>query len=81
MQVRVLYCASFRAAVGKDEEARSLREGARVRDLWAELALAVPLFARFPTMPPAAVNREHSPADRELRDGDEVAFLPPVAGG
>jgi molybdopterin converting factor subunit 1 len=81
MQVRVLYFASFREAVGKDEEARSLREGALVRDLWAELARAVPLFARFPTMPPAAVNREHASADRELADGDEVAFLPPVAGG
>jgi molybdopterin converting factor subunit 1 len=81
MQVRVLYFASFREAANRDEELRSLREGARVQDLWAELALAVPLFARFPAMPPAAVNREHSPADRQLRDGDEVAFLPPVAGG
>jgi molybdopterin converting factor subunit 1 len=81
MQVRVLYFASFREAVGRDEESRSLAEGARVTDLWTELALAVPLFARFPAMPPAAVNREHVSADRKLADGDEVAFLPPVAGG
>ena len=32
-------------------------------------------------MPPAAVNREYVGADTVLRDGDEVAFLPPVAGG
>ena len=28
-----------------------------------------------------AVNQEISPVDRELSDGDEVALLPPFAGG
>lgn len=81
MRVRVLYFASFREAAGRDEEPRELPEGARVGDLWAELARAFPLFARFPSMPPAAVNREYADGDRTLVNGDEVAFLPPVAGG
>jgi molybdopterin converting factor subunit 1 len=81
MNVRVLYFASFRDATGRDEESRGLAEGARVRDLWSELALEVPLFARFPAMPPAAVNREYADGDRPLAEGDEIAFLPPVAGG
>jgi molybdopterin converting factor subunit 1 len=79
--VRVLYFASFRDAAGRDEETRSLPEGARVEDLWADLAAALPLFARFPAMPPAAVNRQYADAAALLHDGDEVAFLPPVAGG
>ena len=28
-----------------------------------------------------AVNREYAERDRELRDGDEVALIPPVSGG
>jgi len=32
-------------------------------------------------VPPAAVNLEYAPPDRALREGDEVTFLPPVAGG
>ena len=28
-----------------------------------------------------AVNLEYSPGDRPLKDGDEVALLPPVSGG
>jgi molybdopterin converting factor small subunit len=28
-----------------------------------------------------AVNREHARSDRVLTEGDEVAFLPPLAGG
>ena len=81
MKVRLLHFASFREAVGREEELRELRDGGRVTDLWTELSGEVPFFARFTTMPPAAVNREYVPAETVLRDGDEVAFLPPVAGG
>jgi molybdopterin synthase catalytic subunit len=81
MKVRLLHFASFREAVGRDEESRELPEGGRVEELWAALAREVPLFARFGSMPPAAVNREYVPGGTVLRDGDEVAFLPPVAGG
>jgi molybdopterin synthase catalytic subunit len=81
MRVRLLHFASFRDAVGREEELRDFRDGGRVDELWAELSREVPYFARFPAMPPAAVNREYVPAGTVLRDGDEVAFLPPVAGG
>jgi molybdopterin converting factor subunit 1 len=81
VRIRLLHFASFREAAGRDEEVRDLLEGTRVSDLWTALAREVPLFSRFPSMPPAAVNREYVPGDVVLRDGDEVAFLPPVAGG
>ncbi len=81
MRVRVLYFASFRDAAGRKEEAREVPTGSRVRHLWTEVAREVPYFARLPTMPPAAVNREYASAETELHEGDEVAFLPPVAGG
>ncbi len=81
MRVRLLHFASFRDAAGREEEARQVPDGIRVEELWAALSREVPLFARFPSMPPAAVNREYVPAGTVLREGDEVAFLPPVAGG
>lgn len=81
MRVRLLHFASFREAVGRDEEEREIAEGTRVRELWAALGREVPLFGRFPSAPPAAVNREYVDAETVLREGDEVAFLPPVAGG
>ena len=77
----MLYFASFRAAVGRDEEVRDLPEGARVSDLWSSLKGGALLFSRFPSMPPAAVNRAYADAETRLSEGDEVAFLPPVAGG
>ena len=81
MNVHVLHFASFREAAGLDEERRELPEGTRVAELWQSLCRQVPLFGRFPAMPPAAVNREYVSPETILHDGDEVAFLPPVAGG
>ena len=81
MIVKVLYFASFRERAGRDEDKRTLSEGARVADLWQSLTREVPSFGAFPSMPPAAVNQRFAEASTVLRDGDEVAFLPPVAGG
>jgi molybdopterin converting factor subunit 1 len=81
MRVQVLYFAAFRDAVGRETQTEELGENATVADLWGRLVLQVPFFGRFPAMPPAAVNREYVEGDTALRDGDEVAFLPPVAGG
>jgi molybdopterin converting factor subunit 1 len=81
VRIRLLHFASFREAVGRDEETREVPAGTRVDQLWAALGRETPAFGRFPKAPPAAVNREYVPADTVLREGDEVAFLPPVAGG
>lgn len=81
MTVRLLYFASFRERAGTDEEAREVPDGTRVGELWKQLSRANGAFAAFSSMPPAAVNREYAAGDTVLRDGDEVTFLPPVAGG
>jgi len=49
---------------------------ARVGDVWSALALG-----DEPGGTLYAVNREYAGAERELRDGDEVALIPPVSGG
>jgi molybdopterin converting factor subunit 1 len=81
VRIRLLHFASFREAVGRDEEWREVPDGSRIAELWAGLSREVPLFGRFAAPPPAAVNREYVSPDTLLREGDEVAFLPPVAGG
>jgi molybdopterin synthase catalytic subunit/molybdopterin converting factor small subunit len=51
-------------------------DAARVGDVWALLDLGEePVGLLY------AVNREYASRDRELRDGDEVALIPPVSGG
>jgi molybdopterin converting factor small subunit len=41
----------------------------------------VPAFAALPKQPLCAVNLAHVLPAHSLRDGDEVAILPPLAGG
>ncbi len=81
MRVRLLYFASFRDAVGVDQELRQVDEGTTVAALWEALREHFPHFARFGSMPAVAVNCEYVSAARPLAEGDEVAFLPPIAGG
>jgi molybdopterin converting factor small subunit len=81
MRVNVLYFASFRDAAGREREIKEVPEGSSVEDLWRALQSDILSLRAFTQMPPPAVNRAHVDAGTSLADGDEVAFLPPVAGG
>jgi len=79
MRVRVLYFASLRDAAGCDEETldiatmplAQLYDDARTRHGFA--------FPRERLR--VAIDGAFSNWDAELRDGAEIAFIPPVSGG
>ncbi|HEV8409993.1 MAG TPA: MoaD/ThiS family protein [Gemmatimonadaceae bacterium] len=80
MEVRVLLFASYADAFGAQNIAVDLREGATVKDLLAK----VRELAAGHSLPPApliAVNQEYAAPGAVIRAGDEVALIPPVAGG
>jgi molybdopterin synthase catalytic subunit len=81
MQVTVKLFGSLREATGVKELAVRLPDGARLDDLSALLAREHAAFAGMESRLRAAVNHEVAERDAALADGDEVAFLPPVAGG
>lgn len=81
MSVQALFFAAYRDILGTKGLAVDLHDGATVADLVAELRGRGAPFDVLPTEPAVAVNRTYaSPGDR-LSAGDEVAFIPPVAGG
>jgi MoaE-MoaD fusion protein len=81
MRVSVKLFGSIREAVGEKELAVDLPEGASARDLRGVLARRHPVFDDFGDRLAVSVQLDVVPLDTALRDGDEVAFLPPVAGG
>jgi molybdopterin synthase catalytic subunit len=81
MFVSVLLFGSLREAAGAKELRVSLSEGATVADLTALLARDHAAFAALPGRVRVSVNYEVVGADQALREGDEVAYLPPVSGG
>ncbi|MGQ0563217.1 MAG: MoaD/ThiS family protein [Gemmatimonadota bacterium] len=78
MQVRLLLFASYRDIAGFDELTLELPAGARALDAVVRLRAS---HARIPDCPVVAINREYASLDQPLSDGDELALLPPVAGG
>ena len=81
MTVRLLYVAVLRDITGKNEAEMSLREGVRAGDVWESLRKQYAELADYRRPPMIAVNETYATADTILRDGDELAFIPPVAGG
>jgi molybdopterin converting factor subunit 1 len=78
--VRVLLFGRYRELAGSEEVVLQLPVGSRVRDL-VEALRSRPALAALPACPAIAVNRRYEGPDRALAAGDEVALIPPVAGG
>lgn len=81
MQITVRLFAGQRDIVGAAELQVELAEGATVGRLWEQLITDYPRLDGFRRRVLYAVNQDYSDLDTELRDGDEVAFIPPVSGG
>jgi molybdopterin synthase catalytic subunit len=81
MRVRVLLFGVLKDIFQRSEESLELSSGATLSDLLDHYRRLAPEKARFFPSLALAVNQEYaSPADA-LREGDEVALLPPVSGG
>ena len=79
MTVRLF--ARLRDIAGSSELTRDLAPGATIGAVWRQLAGEFPELARYERSISSAVNADYARMDQPLRDGDEVAFLPPVSGG
>jgi molybdopterin converting factor subunit 1 len=80
MTVAVLLFASYAEMLGGDRITLELSVGASVRDL-LERVRHLPGADRLPPSPLVAVNQEYATPHQRLAVGDEVALIPPVAGG
>jgi len=81
MQIQVLYFAVFRERLGKSDDTLALADGATVADAIAALAEQHAPIAQLRGRFRVAVNQDFVDDDHVLRDGDELALIPPVAGG
>jgi molybdopterin converting factor subunit 1 len=80
MRIRTLFFATYREMAGAESLEVDLPAGATAADLVLRLRAEAELH-RLPVEPALAVNEEYVPLSTPLADGDEVALLPPVAGG
>jgi molybdopterin synthase catalytic subunit len=81
MKVRLLFFAVLRDIAGTDARELDLGDGTTARDVWQSLRAQYAKLADYAQPPLIAVNESYATADTILREGDELAFIPPVAGG
>ncbi|MBK9975671.1 MAG: molybdopterin converting factor subunit 1 [Planctomycetes bacterium] len=81
MKLTVLYFAHLVDRTGTRMEAFSAPEGATAAVLRALLAQAHPKLGDALKSCRVAVNEEFAPDSTVLREGNTVAFIPPVSGG
>ncbi len=81
MQVEVRLFALLRELVGSEKVTVEVPAGGTVADVWKRLEEEHPELRAFRASRLFAVNGDYAADHRSLDDGDEVAVLPPLAGG
>jgi len=81
LTVTVLLFAAHRDAVGTSEISVDLPDGSTVSALIASLTERGGAWTSLATHSAVAVNQAYANLGSPLRDGDEVALIPPVSGG
>jgi molybdopterin converting factor subunit 1 len=81
MRVTVRLFARLRDLAGAGELIREVPPGATAREVWNDLVLEWPDLREYEKTISVAVNAEYARMNAAVREGDEVAFLPPVSGG
>ena len=81
IRVRVKFFAAPREAIGTGAIEKDLAPGTTVEELIEMLTDEYPVLRAYVRFISVAVNRVYAGMQTELRDGDEIACLPPVGGG
>lgn len=80
MTVTVLLFASYAESVGRTSLQLDVESGSTVTDVVNQVR-AMSSGTRLPPSPMVAVNERYASGDDVVHQGDEVALIPPVAGG
>ena len=81
MRVDVLYFGTLKDLFALEQETLDLPDGSTVEALMSLLRARTSKQSDIWRTLAVAVNRDYAGLATVLRDGDEVAFLPPVSGG
>lgn len=79
--VTVRFLARYAELAGRDTVTVSAADPATVDSILARLGDVVPAVRRLPAKPLCARNFRQVRGTESVADGDEIALLPPMAGG
>lgn len=81
MQVTVRYFAIMREHLGKSIETLDVPDGTTAGEIFGIATKDTPRLSSLERAVMVMVNEEYADADQPLKEGDDVALIPPVSGG
>jgi molybdopterin converting factor subunit 1 len=81
VRVKVLFFGMVKDIVGRAEDHIEVADDARLETVFTRYARQFPRLADLESSIVLACNQEFSDRSAAIREGDEIAFLPPVSGG
>jgi molybdopterin synthase catalytic subunit/molybdopterin converting factor small subunit len=81
MQVRVLFFGMLKDLAGRGSDLLNLPEHATLGDVFTHYEEITPRLGELAASIAISINQEFAGTDARLKEGDEIAFLPPVSGG
>ena len=81
LSVKLLLFATYAELAGREQVTLEVPSPATVADVVRFFRASCPGADQVPDRPMAAVNRVHARPETVVTDGDEIALLPPLAGG
>jgi molybdopterin synthase catalytic subunit len=81
VRIRVLFFGSLRDVAGAREDSLEMPSGAALSAVFEHYSARFPRLKDMAASVVLALNQEFSSPSSLLKEGDEVAFLPPVSGG
>jgi MoaE-MoaD fusion protein len=81
VRVKVLFFGILKDIVGRSEDHIEVADGAPLQSVFARYARQFPRLMDLESSILLACNHEFCDGSSAIREGDEIAFLPPVSGG
>lgn len=81
MRIALKLFAFFRQMFGSSQITYEIADGATVSDLLEEIYEKYPPLEKSRGHVVVMINKKAVPLTEQIKDGDEVAILPPVSGG
>jgi molybdopterin converting factor subunit 1 len=81
VRVKVLFFGMLKDIVGRSEDHIEVADDSRLESVFTRYAGQFPRLTELESSIVLACNQEFCDRSTALREGDEIAFLPPVSGG
>jgi len=81
VRVKVLFFGMLKDIVGRAEDHIEVADGSRLESVFTSYARQFPRLTDLQASIVLACNQEFCDRSAAIREGDEIAFLPPVSGG